>query len=117
MKPPPLPDQNNPYASPSTQPSQVQMPPQQSMGDDSGMRLLLPVGRSGWAIIAGYLGLFGLVIFPAPLALIASLIAIWDIRKSQNSPRPKYGMGRAIFGLIVGIVGTAILVMLMLTKF
>ena len=75
------------------------------------MRMLLPVGRSGWAIAAGYLGLFGLVILPAPLALIVSIIAIRDIRKSMGTGSPKHGMGRAIFGLIVGVLGTAVLVL------
>ena len=69
----------------------------------------MPVDRSGWAIAAGYLGLFGLIIFPAPLALIAAILAIRDINKSKKTDKPKYGMGRAIFGLIIGILGTGIL--------
>lgn len=101
----------NPYDSPSTPPP---MPVTQSvtagLGQDAGMRLLLPVGRSGWAIAAGYLGLFSLVIVPAPLALIISIVAIRDIRRSSNSPNPKHGMGRAIFGLIMGIAGTVVLI-------
>lgn len=76
------------------------------------MRMLLPVGRSTWAIIAGYLGLFGLVIVPAPLALIASILAIRDIQKSKKTGQRKHGMGRAIFGLVVGIAGTLILIAL-----
>ena len=72
-----------------------------------GMRMLLPVGRSMWAIAAGYLGLFSLLMFPAPFAVIVSMIAIVDIRKSEHSPRgPKYGMGRAIFGLVAGLAGS-----------
>ena len=102
----------NPYQPPSL-PDQSNQPPnpaqQQSIGDNAGVRMLLPVGRSGWAIAAGYLGLFGLVVIPAPLALIVSIIAIIDIRKSKSTVKPKHGMGRAIFGLIVGIVGTLIL--------
>ena len=74
------------------------------------MRMLLPVGRSGWAIAAGYLGLFGLLIFPAPIALIVSLIAIRDIQKGKKAGETKRGMGRAIFGLIVGVLGTALIV-------
>ena len=38
------------------------------LGDDAAMRMLLPVGRSGWAIAAGYLGLFSLIVLPAPYA-------------------------------------------------
>jgi hypothetical protein len=71
--------------------------------------MLLPVGRSAWAIAAGYLGLLSLIVLPAPLALVVSIIAIWDIRRSKSSPHPKHGMGRAIFGLVMGVLGTAII--------
>ena len=84
------------------------------LGDSAGMRMLLPVGRSGWAIAAGYLGLFGLVVLPAPLALIVSIIAIFDIQNSKKIKKPKHGMGRAVFGLIVGLIGSAVLVVIML---
>lgn len=79
------------------------------MEDSVGMRMLMPVGRSFWAILAGYLGLLSLVIVPAPLALIVSIVAILDLRKSKATDKPKYGMGRAIFGLIMGILGTVAL--------
>ena len=51
-------------------PPQQPAPQTQRLGDDAGMRLLLPVGRSGWAIAAGYLGLFSLAVIPAPIALV-----------------------------------------------
>lgn len=73
-----------------------------SLGDNAGIRMLLPVGRSPWAIAAGYLGLFSVIIIPAPFALIVSIIAIIDIIKSKKTQHPKYGLGRAIFGLIMG---------------
>jgi hypothetical protein len=73
------------------------------------MRILLPVGRSAWAIAAGYLGLISITLIPAPLALIASIIAIRRIKASRSTPKPLYGMGRAIFGLIAGTLGTAAL--------
>lgn len=95
---------------PKRQPNQFAQPPR--MEDSAGLRLLLPVGRSGWAIAAGYAGLFALVIVPAPLALVLSLAAIWDIRLSRARGITKYGLGRAIFGLIAGLLGTAVLVML-----
>ena len=86
---------------------QMFMPPpvRPDIGQDAGMRMLLPVGRSGWAIAAGYLGLFALLIMPAPIALIISIIAIIDIRRHPE----KHGMGRAIFGLVMGILGTLML--------
>ena len=77
--------------------------------------MLIPVGRSGWAIAAGYLGLFAFIILPAPLALIISLVAIRDIRKSVKNGKPKHGMGRAIFGLVMGILGSLVLLISMIT--
>jgi hypothetical protein len=67
----------------------------------------LPVGTSGWAIAAGYLGLFSLICFPAPLALLCGIIAIWHLRRN---PRLS-GWGRAIFGVVMGAIGIAILVL------
>ena len=92
----------------SAEPPSLPVKPQ--LGDDFGTRLLLPVGRSGWAIAAGYLGLFSLIILPAPISLVVSVIAIRDIRKSRTAPHPKHGMGRAIFGLIMGVLGTGVIV-------
>lgn len=81
-------------------------PPPQSMGDDAMMRMLLPVGRSGWAIAAGYLGLFSFLAVPAPLALITGILAVLDIRRNPK----KHGMGRAVFGIVMGVLGTAALI-------
>lgn len=63
-----------------------------------GMRLLLPVGRSAYAIAAGYLGLFSILLVPAPFAIILGIIAIKDIKKHKN----KHGLPRAIFGITMG---------------
>ena len=82
------------------------------MEDQLGMRVLLPVGRSGWAIAAGYLGLFAMVLFPAPIALIVSIIAIRDIKKSKAEGKQKFGLGRAIFGLVMGIIFTILLILI-----
>ena len=91
------------------------LPRKKELGDDFGMRLLMPVGRSGWAIAAGYMGLFGLLVVPAPLALILGIIAVWDIRKSMRTDRPKHGMGRAVFALIIGFLGTALLITILIS--
>jgi hypothetical protein len=79
--------------------------PRDPVMDDPAMRMLLPIGRSAWAIAAGYLGLFSFIVFPAPLALILGIIAIRDLRKHPE----KRGMGRAIFGLVMGGLGTCVL--------
>lgn len=76
------------------------------LGDDPMMRALLPVGRSGWAIAAGYLGLFSLLLLPAPFALLTGVLAVRDIRRHPD----RHGMGRAIFGIVLGSLGTLALV-------
>lgn len=76
------------------------------LSQDAGMRMLLPVGRSGWAIAAGYLGLISVLLIPAPFAIVAAVLAILDIKRNPK----KHGMGRAIFGLVMGILCTIPLV-------
>jgi hypothetical protein len=86
----------------------------QSIGADAGMRMLLPVGRSGWAIAAGYLGLFSLFGgCVGPIAIVISIIAIRDIKTHPD----RHGMGRAIFGLVLGIVGTIMLALILIGMF
>lgn len=75
-------------------------------GEDPVMRMILPVGRSAWAIAAGYLGLFSLLVIPAPFALATGLLALHDIRSDPT----KHGKGRAIFGIVMGVLGTLVLV-------
>lgn len=100
----------DPYAPPAVPPSLPPATPTAGrLGDDAGMRLLLPVGRSGLAIAAGYLGLFSLVLVPAPIALIVSILAIRDIQRSKLSAHEKHGLGRAVFGLVMGLLGTLLL--------
>jgi hypothetical protein len=78
----------------------------QPLGENAGIRLLLPVGRSWWAIAAGYFGLFAVLFFPAPIALILGIVAIWDIKRHPA----RHGMGRAIFGLLMGLIFTIFLI-------
>ncbi|HUY91620.1 MAG TPA: DUF4190 domain-containing protein [Pirellulales bacterium] len=99
---------DNAYRSPAEFPPPPY--PSKSLGDDAAIRMLLPVGRSLWAIAAGYFGLFSLICFPAPIAIILGLIAIRDIRKHPE----KHGLGRAIFGLVMGVlcsIGFVVLLM------
>ncbi len=81
-------------------------PPEPDTEDTLAMRMLLPVGRSPWAIAAGYAGLFSLLLLPAPIAFVLSLIAISHVRGHPN----RHGMGRAVFGLVMGSLGSIILI-------
>jgi hypothetical protein len=76
------------------------------LGQDPLMRMVMPVGRSGLAIAAGYLGLFSLIFFPAPFALLTGILAIRDLRRHPE----KHGWGRAIFGVVMGGLFTLLLV-------
>ena len=74
--------------------------PKSSNQSDAAMRMLLPVGRSGYAVAAGYLGLFSVLGIFAPLALIFGMLGVMDIGKNKE----KHGMGRAVFGIIMGAI-------------
>ena len=109
----------DPYSAPShasPPPPLPQVSPTGGIGDDAGMRMLLPVGRSAWAIAAGYFGLFSFILIPAPISIIISLIAIRDIRRSKLTAKVKHGMGRAIFGLLMGILGTLVLGLIVISS-
>ena len=77
------------------------------------MRMLIPVGRSAWAIAAGYFVLLALVIIPAPVALIVSVVAFMDLQRSAKTDKPKRGMGRVVFGFVMGLAGTVVLLIAM----
>ncbi len=70
------------------------------------VRMLLPVGRSGLAIVAGYLGLVSPLCLFAPFALLFGILAIRDIKRNPK----KGGMGRAIFGTVMGGIFTLVLI-------
>jgi hypothetical protein len=72
------------------------------------MRMLMPVGRSGWAIAAGYAGLFGLTVILAPIALVLGIVAMVDLKRNPK----KHGWGRAVFGTLIGVLGTGLLIAL-----
>lgn len=66
--------------------------------DDAVLRMLVPIGRSGWAIAAGYLGLLSLLPFVGVLAVTIGIVAVRDLRKHPD----KHGAVRAWFGIIAG---------------
>jgi hypothetical protein len=73
-----------------------------SIGDDAGLRIV-----SGWAIAAGYLALFSVLCLPAPFALLAGIMAMREMYRDPS----KHGMGRAKFGIVMGGIGTALLLL------
>jgi hypothetical protein len=80
-------------------------PPMGGLGSpksyDLKTRMLLPVGRSSLAIAAGWAGIFSfLCVFPAPVAVLLGILAIRDLRLHPE----KHGMGRAIFGIVMGVI-------------
>lgn len=81
------------------------VPPQFPDGYDPALKHIIPVGRSGLAIAAGYLGLFSMLILPAPLALTIGILALFHIKKHPK----KLGKGRAWFGVIAGALGTLVI--------
>ncbi|HSS52464.1 MAG TPA: GYF domain-containing protein [Thermoanaerobaculia bacterium] len=110
LLPGPLPGQlpvQAPVAMPAARPVYAG-PPRPSAGDDPMMRMLLPVGRSGWAIAAGYLGLLSVLGIFAPISLVVGIVAVRDIQKHPE----KHGLGRAWFGIVMGVLGSIALVVL-----
>jgi uncharacterized protein (DUF983 family) len=94
-------DSRNPFADGPAPPSSL---------DDPAVRMLLPVGRSIWAIAAGYAGLFSVLMFPAPLAILLGVVAIVDIRRHPE----RHGMGRAVFGVVMGTLFTVPLLIMLI---
>lgn len=79
---------------------------------DGAMHLLLPVGpQSGLAIAAGYCGLIGLLVpLIGPIGLILGIYALRDLKQHPE----KRGRGRAITGIILGGLESALLLMFLL---
>ena len=63
------------------------------------MRWILPVGRSGFAIAAGYLGLLSFLPFVGYLALLFAVLAIFDLRRHPE----KSGWGRVVTALVIAL--------------
>jgi hypothetical protein len=70
---------------------------------DETMRWLLPVGRPGSAIAAGYLALFGFIIpFLGVGALACGVVALATLKQRPDL----IGRGRAILGIVAGGLST-----------
>jgi hypothetical protein len=69
---------------------------------------LLPTGRSWQSIVAGYVGLFALLIWP--LGPFAIWFGLWGLRRARTGG---HGRGRAVFAVVVGAAATALLAYLL----
>jgi hypothetical protein len=84
------------------------MPPPPQVGSNNEMlSLLIPVGQSGWAIAAGYLGLVSLLVWPL------GFIAVLASYKALSRPRTSATMLRIITGFVGGTVGVGVSLMLL----
>jgi len=82
-------------------------------GDNAAIRMLLPVGRSGLAIAAGYVGLLSPVPFVGIIAILLGVFALRDIKAHPE----KHGAGRAWFGIIMGGVFSLLYFILTISQF
>ncbi|MET0434142.1 MAG: hypothetical protein ABW025_08235, partial [Cellulomonas sp.] len=77
-------------------------------GPGDAVHWLLPTGRSWQSIVAGYVGLFALLIWP--LGPFAVWFGLWGLRRARTGG---HGRGRAVFAVVVGAAATALLAYLL----
>ena len=77
---------------------------------NKSLSLIVPIGRSGYAIAAGYLGLLSPLLVFAPFAILFGILALVDIRKHPE----KLGKVRAWLGIILGGLVTGLFVFSMI---
>jgi hypothetical protein len=70
---------------------------------------VIPVNTSVLAIIAGYAGLFSLLLLPGPIALLLGIAALIDLRARPG----RYGHVRAWFAVIAGGLATAAFILIL----
>ena len=81
-------------------------------GPDNTLHWLLPVGRSWQSVVAGYLGLLALLIWPlGPVAIALGVIALRRARTGGH------GSGRAWFAIVGGLLGSVFGVLYLLNAF
>lgn len=85
--------------------------PAEPNGPSDAMHWILPVGRSWQSVAAGYVGLFALVLWP--LGPVALALGIAGVRRARDGG---HGTGRAVFGVVAGVLGTIGLVVLLLGR-
>jgi len=84
------------------------LPSPQALELDSSAKYCLPLGVSIWALAAGYLALFSVLLLPAPFALLSGVMALRDIRRNPS----KRGLVRAWLGVAMGALFSLLLLLL-----
>ncbi len=83
---------------------------------DRFARMLVPGGRSPWALAAGYLAALSLLVIPAPLAVAAGVAGLRDIRRVERmTGRRPSGVFRCVLGILSGSVFTIALAWLVVS--
>jgi hypothetical protein len=54
---------------------------------------------------------YSVLVIPAPFAILCAILAFRDMKKHPD----RHGMGRAVFGLIMGILGTGVIALFLVT--
>ena len=80
-------------------------PPRPGESPRDALHWLVPVGRSWQSVVAGYLGLVAIVVWP--LGPVALGFGVWAMRRAQDGG---HGRGRAVLALVVGVLSTVALV-------
>ncbi len=95
------------YVSPLAEPM-----PRKNGANDLALKMIVPIGRSGYAIAAGYAGLISLGCCPlGPVAVLLGILAFRDIKRNPHLG----GKGRVIFGIVTGIVGAVGLILMVIS--
>lgn len=79
-------------------------PPRPGESPRDALHWLVPVGRSWQSVVAGYLGLVAIVVWP--LGPVALGFGVWAMRRAQDGG---HGRGRAVLALVVGVLSTVAL--------
>lgn len=73
-----------------------------AQASDPSLAILIPVRVDPIALIAGYLGLFSILMVPAPFALALGIVGLVRLKSRPESK----GHVRAILGIVLGSLGT-----------
>lgn len=103
---PPPPPPLQPAPPPFVRDSQHMIASAATEAADPALQMLIPINVGAWAIAAGYIGLFSVVLLPAgPFAIFAGIMALRRVRAHPG----ERGRVRAWIGIGLGSIGTLLL--------